>query len=128
MGNVRELFMEIQSTMANLLSNRFAYAQARLLADVNTQEGIYIAAWVLDQKRSIAKNATNITLKLIVMGFDNKGDLKYMKDPTVLMMTLGLSYVCTRKHARHRCYIRILWLFISSWLLLSQYSRRALLL
>ena len=54
---------------------------------------IYIGAWVLDQKWSIARNATDITLKLIEMGFESKGDLKVMKDHKVLMAALGLNYV-----------------------------------
>ncbi len=58
---------------------------------MNTHE--YIGAWVLDQKRSIARNATDITNKLIEMGYECKDDLKIMKDHTVLMTAIGLNYV-----------------------------------
>ena len=58
---------------------------------MNTHE--YIRAWVLDQKRSIARNATDITNKLIEMGYKCKDDLTIMKDHTVLMTAIGLNYV-----------------------------------
>ena len=47
-----------------------------------------------DQKRSIARKATEITPKLIEMGFESRDDLKLMKDHTVLIMAaLGINYV-----------------------------------
>jgi len=48
---------------------------------------------VNDQKRSIAKKATDLTPKLIEMGFETRDDLKNMKEYTVLMAALGLNYV-----------------------------------
>ena len=64
---------------------------ARQQADINTHA--YISAWVNDQKRSIAKKATDLTPKLIEMGFETRDDLKNMKEYTVLMAALGLNYV-----------------------------------
>ena len=66
---------------------------ARKQADINTHA--YISAWVNDQKRSIARKSTDLTLKLIEMGFESRGDLKVMKDHTVRMAALGLNYYST---------------------------------
>ena len=64
---------------------------ARKQADINTHA--YISAWVNDQKRSISRKATDITPKLIEMGFESRDDLKNMREYTVLMAALGLNYV-----------------------------------
>ena len=80
-----------------LYDNTIDYGQpipespARKQADINLPE--YIGAWVRDQKPSIAKNSTDITNKLIEMGFESKDDLKRMRDHTVLMAALGINYV-----------------------------------
>lgn len=64
---------------------------ARKQANINTEE--YICAWVLGQILSIARNSKDITTKLIAMGFESKGDLRVMRDHTVLMEALGINYV-----------------------------------
>ena len=64
---------------------------ARKQADINTHA--YISAWVNDQKRSISRKATDITPKLIEMGFESRDDPKNMGEYTVLMAALGLNYV-----------------------------------
>ena len=80
-----------------LYDNTIDYGQpipespARQQADILLPE--YIGAWVRDQKPSIAKNSTDITNKLIEMGFESKDDLKRMRDHTVLMAALGINYV-----------------------------------
>ena len=63
---------------------------ARKQADINIHA--YTGAWVLDQRRSIARKSTELTPKLIEMGVESRGDLKVMKDPTVLMAALGINY------------------------------------
>ena len=65
-------------------------SSARKQADINTHA--YIGAWVLDQKRSIARRSTELTTKLIEMGFESRGDLRVMKEPTALMAALGSNY------------------------------------
>ena len=85
---------------------------ARKQADINTHA--YIGAWVLDQKRSIARKSTDITTKLIEMGFESRGDLKVMNDHTVLMAALGISYVEANSLVNDAMAI------LSSWLPLSQ--------
>ena len=85
---------------------------ARKHADVNTHA--YISAWVNDQKRGIARIATELTPKLIEMGFESRGDLKVMKDPTVLMAALGINYVEANSLVNDAMAI------LSSWLPLSQ--------
>ena len=67
---------------------------ARKQADINTHA--YISAWVNDQKRSIARRSTELTPKLIEMGFESRDDLRVMKEPTVLMAALGINYVEAR--------------------------------
>ena len=80
-----------------LYDNTIDYGQpipespARKQASINLPQ--YIGAWVRDQKPSIAKNSTDAAIKLIEMGFESKGDLKRMRDHTVLMAALGINYV-----------------------------------